>query len=139
MYIVTGLRLRQLHCFFFNHSPLCLHNVACFSFSFDKVQLYSLCLSVSPSLSLFSQSCLKSLYLSWLSGLSPLEDLVGELLTQFTLPPVNCLPVKKPFGALKELVLAPIHEDSSLPYTSTGAYKLLQSIGQFLTSPLTCS
>ena len=82
--------------------------------------------SLPPSL---LQSCLKGLYLSWLTGISPIEDLIAELLTQFSLPPLNCLPVKRPFGALKEVVLSPIHEESSLPYTSTGAYKLLQSIG----------
>ena len=76
-----------------------------------------------------TQSCLKGLYLSWLIDTLPIENLIADLLTQFTLPPVNCLPVKRQFGALREIVLPPIHEEISLPYTSTGAYKLLQSIG----------
>ena len=76
------------------------------------------------------QSCLKSLYITWVAGTSYLEPLISELLTKVTLPPINCLPFKRPFGALRELVLHPIHEETSLPYTSTAALKLLQSIGE---------
>ena len=77
-----------------------------------------------------TQACLKGFYVSWLSDKHPLESLIVELLTRTHLPPINCLPVKKPFGALRELVLYPIHEESTLPYTSTAAIKLLRSIGE---------
>ena len=85
-------------------------------------------------LSLFSlslaQSCLKGLYLNWLTDSSPLQEIVAHFLTSFTLPPLNCLPITKPVGQLGDIILPPIHEESSLPYTSTGAFKLLQSIGE---------
>ncbi len=68
--------------------------------------------------------------MTWVNGHQPLEPLVSDLLTDMQLPPINCLPVKKPFGALQELVLYPIHEESTLPYTSTNAITLLRSIGE---------
>ena len=88
--------------------------------------------SLPPSLPLLSlaQSCLKGLYLNWLTDSSPLEEIVAHFLTSFTLPPLNCLPITKPIGQLGDIILPPIHEESSLPYTSTGAFKLLQSIGE---------
>ena len=82
-----------------------------------------------PSLSL--QSFLKGLYISWLTSKPVrLEPLLAELLTDMRLPSINCLPIKKPFGALKEVVLHPIHEDTTLPYTSTAAIQLLRSVGR---------
>jgi myotubularin-related protein 5/13 len=92
-------------------------------------QPLSLCLVSRLPLFDVLQSCLKGLYLTWLADSSPMEDIVAQLLTSFSLPPINCLQVKKPIGSVGEVVLPPIHEDSSLPYTSTGAFKLLQSIG----------
>ena len=92
-----------------------------------------------PSLSL--QSFLKGLYISWLTSKPVrLEPLLAELLTDMRLPSINCLPIKKPFGALKEVVLHPIHEDTTLPYTSTAAIQLLRSVGRnFYTASLVCS
>lgn len=76
---------------------------------------------------------LKGLYISWASSSSAqpiqLEVLVAELLANLVLPRSNCLPVKKSFGALKELVLPPIYEDTSLPYTSTSSLWLLRRLG----------
>lgn len=77
-----------------------------------------------------SQSCLKAFYLSWVSSRDPLEPLVAELLARLHIPGPNCPSVQRPFGALKELVLPPLHEPSSLPYTSTDAFRLLRSIGE---------
>lgn len=74
------------------------------------------------------QNCLKAIYVSWI-GDQPLEPLIAELLTTTHVPSVHCSPVRKKFGALKELVLHPIHEESALPYTSTAAIRLLRSIG----------
>jgi len=81
------------------------------------------------------QLLLKSLYITWLSrgeALKPgrLESLVAEILTDLHIPQVNCLPIKKPFGPLKELVLPPIHEEMGAPYTSTAAWWLLRRIGR---------
>ena len=83
-----------------------------------------------------TQSCLKGLYLAWLTNNAPLEQIVAQLLTSFTLPPPNCLSVKRPIGTLGHMVLPAVHEDVSLPYTSTGAFTLLQSIG--LLKPKAC-
>ena len=84
-----------------------------------------------PCLSLSLQSFLKGLYISWLTSKPVrLEPLIAELLTDMRLPSINCLPIKKPFGALKEVVLHPIHEDTTLPYTSTAAIQLLRSVGR---------
>jgi len=77
------------------------------------------------------QSCLKGFYISWITSKPMnLEPLIAELLTDMRLPSINCLPIKKPFGALKEVVLYPIHEDSTLPYTSTAVIHLLRNIGR---------
>ena len=76
------------------------------------------------------QSCLKAFYLSWVGSRDALEPLVVELLTQLHIPGLNCPSVRRPFGALKELVLPPLQEPSSLPYTSTDAFRLLRSIGE---------
>ena len=77
---------------------------------------------------------MKAIYVTWVSCDSklhpPLEPLVRDLLTDMHLPAINCLPVKKPFGSLKELVLYPIYEEISLPYTSDAAIKLLRSVGK---------
>ena len=82
-----------------------------------------------PSLSL--QSFLKGIYVSWITSKPvDLEPLIAELLTDMRLPSIDCLPIKKPFGALKEVVLHPVHEDTTLPYTSTAAIQLLRSIGR---------
>lgn len=62
-----------------------------------------------------------------------LESLVAELLEDMYLPTVNCLPVKKPFGALKELVLPALQESSMLPYTATSALWLLRRLGKVWT------
>jgi len=67
-------------------------------------------------------------YISWLSS-QQLEPLVVQLLTELRIPAINCLPVKATFGALTKLVIPPIHEGSSLPYTSTAALDLLKNIG----------
>ncbi len=53
-----------------------------------------------------------------------------ELLSSLHIPAINCLPVKKRFGALTQLMLPPIHEDSSLPYTGTATLDLLKNIGK---------
>ena len=58
-----------------------------------------------------------------------MESLIAELLRDIHLPAPGGPPIKKSFGAVRDLVLHPIHESGSLPYTSTGAYRLLQSIG----------
>ena len=77
---------------------------------------------------------MKAMYVTWVSCDAklhpPLEALVIDLLTDMHLPAINRLPVKKPFGSLKELVLYPIYEESSLPYTSDAAIKLLRSVGK---------
>ena len=78
------------------------------------------------------QVCLKGFYVGWIRRDSlDLEALVAELLTDTNIPPINCMPVKKPLGGLKELVLPPIHEATSLPYTSTSALWLLKSVGRY--------
>ncbi len=51
------------------------------------------------------------------------------MLTSLQIPAINCVPVKKKFGALTQLVLPPIHEESSLPYTATATLDLLRNIG----------
>ena len=75
--------------------------------------------------------CLKGLYIPWVAADSTLklEVLVAELLAGLSIPRSNCLPVKKPFGALKKLILPPINEETSLPYTSTAALWLLRRVG----------
>ena len=82
------------------------------------------------------QACLKAMYVTWVSCDSklhpPLEQMVIDLLTKMQLPAINCLPVKRPFGSLKELVLYPIFEEISLPYTSDAAIKLLRSVGEYI-------
>ena len=84
----------------------------------------------------YLQACLKAIYITWVSYDTklhpPLEPLIVDLLTNMHLPEINCLPVKKPFGSLKELILYPIFEDSSLPYTNDAAIKLLRSVGKFM-------
>ena len=90
-----------------------------------------LCSHFIPCPSLSFQSFLKGIYISWVTSKPVhLEPLIAELLTDMRLPSINCLPIKKPFGALKEVVLHPIHEDTTLPYTSTAAVQLLRSIGR---------
>jgi len=90
----------------------------------------SLCLVSRVPLFDVLQSCLKGFYISWITSKPMnLEPLIAELLTDMRLPSINCLPIKKPFGALKEVILYPIHEDSTLPYTSTAVIHLLRNIG----------
>ena len=115
------------------------HFILCFSHSHSiphvshipTTILLSSVFPFHPCLSLSLQSFLKGIYVSWItSKLVDLEPLIAELLTDMRLPSINCLPIKKPFGALKEVVLHPIHEDTTLPYTSTAAIQLLRSIGR---------
>ena len=110
------LRYRELH--------------ALISFGVNKPLRKSMSLHFYLSL----QACLKALYVTWVSCDSklhpPLEPLVIDLLTKMHLPAINCLPVKRQFGSLKELVLYPVFEESSLPYTSDAAIKLLRSVGE---------
>ncbi len=77
---------------------------------------------------------LKGLYVSWLSGDAnkplKLEPLVAEMLADLFIPQLNCLPIKRPFGSLKELVLPAIHEEMGAPYTATSAWWLLKRIGK---------
>ena len=89
------------------------------------------CVPFHPCPSLSLQSFLKGIYVSWVTSKPvDLEPLIAELLTDMRLPSIDCLPIKKPFGALKEVVLHPVHEDTTLPYTSTAAIQLLRSIGR---------
>ena len=82
------------------------------------------------------QACLKAIYITWVSYDTklhpPLEPLIIDVLTNMHLPEINCLPVKKQFGSLRELILYPIFEESSLPYTSDAAIKLLRSVGRYM-------
>ena len=82
------------------------------------------------------QACLKAIYITWVSCDTklhpPLEPLIIDVLTNMHLPEINCLPVKKQFGSLRELILYPIFEESSLPYTSDAAIKLLRSVGRYI-------
>lgn len=79
--------------------------------------------------------CLKGLYISWVASDSPqtlhLEVLVADLLTSLRIPRADCLPQRRKFGALRELVLPPIHEDTTLPYTSKSALWLLKRVGRY--------
>ena len=81
------------------------------------------------------QACLKAIYVTWLSSGQPsghaIEPLVANLLSSVTVPLVNCPPVRRPLGLLKELIVHPIDEASSLPYSSTCTIALLKSIGMF--------
>ena len=58
---------------------------------------------------------------------------MAELLADLFIPQVNCLPVKRPFGALKELLLPVIHEEMGAPYSSTSAWWLLRRVGEHKT------
>ncbi|XP_064399586.1 myotubularin-related protein 5-like isoform X3 [Halichondria panicea] len=97
----------------------------------SPLELYepiSLCIISKQPLFHILKACLKSVYISWLSAVQ-LEPLVVELLTSMHIPAINCLPVKKSFGALTHLTLPPIHECSSIPYTATATLDLLRNIG----------
>lgn len=79
--------------------------------------------------------CLKALYIPWLSSNSTLklEDLVAQLLAGLKVPRPGCIAVKEEnFGALKKLILPPIDENTTLPYTSTAALWLLRRVGKYL-------
>ena len=55
---------------------------------------------------------------------------MAELLVDFRMPQLNCLTMKKPFGALKEVTLPAIHEEFAAPYTTTSAWYLLKAVGK---------
>ena len=115
------------HSTYFSH----FHSIPHVSHVPTIVLLPFYCVPFHPCPSLSLQSFLKGIYVSWVTSKPvDLEPLIAELLTDMRLPSIDCLPIKKPFGALKEVVLHPVHEDTTLPYTSTAAIQLLRSIGR---------
>ena len=97
---------------------------------------YNLSIHLLFYMSIF-QALLKSIYIYYVDNCfsstnnqKSIESLVAELLVDLCFPWGDKPPLKRSFGPLREITLAPLSTIQTLPYTSDNTYRLLKIVGK---------